>query len=315
MSRLHRAWALAAVAAAVLGLGLSATLGGAFGAAAATGASPSASAPAASIDASNAFGCRASVLRASLAGNVLTEPAVANSAGQPCANASSLVQSAGLLGSGSALSALNNLGTVGPAGAYTYETGTLDGSGTPGATAVTEVNALSLNLGGYTLSVAGPVEAQAAVICSGATLAPSSTSSLTALKVTGPGLPAGGETLDLSGAVNQVVSGLPAALSALISIKANDQIVTPNSVTEQLLNISLLNVAGTSGVNLVVGEAGVSYNDANVCSNNVPHTVTSTTTVTTGTNGTPTTVTSPVNTVTQPGAVTTVTGQNGVAPR
>ena len=255
------------------------------------------------------------MLRASLAGTILTEPAVANNTGEPCNDASSLVQSTSLLGSGSALSALTNLGTVGPAGAYTYETGTLDGSGTPGATSVAEVNALSLNLGGYTLSVAGPIEAQAAVACENTTLNPSVYSSLDALTVTGPGLPAGGETLNLTGNVNQVVTGLPAALSALISIKANNEIVTANSVTEQLLNISLLSIGATPAVNVVIGEAGVSYANADVCSGNVPNTVTTpgTTTTLTGTNGTVTTVTSQANTVVQPGAVTTITGANGTA--
>jgi Ca2+-binding RTX toxin-like protein len=282
MSRLNRTWALTAVAIAVLGLSLSAVLVGAFGTAAAVASAPHATTATVPETASAAFGCRSSVLRATLAGTTLAEPAVANSATTPCNNASTLVQSAALLGNSPL-----NIGTVGPAGAYTYESGSLDG-GTPGVTAIAEVNALSLNVGGYTLSVAGPIEAQAAVECVGTTLTPSYTSNLDALTVTGPGLPAAGETIELGSAVNQIVSGLPAALSALISIKANNLVQGTNSYTAQLLNVSLLTVGSTPTVNLVVGEASVSYADPNVCNANV----------TPGTTpGTVTTITAPTGTV------------------
>jgi hypothetical protein len=317
MTRLYRTWALAAVAAAVLGVGLSAMLGGAFGTAAATGASPSATAPATPISASTAFGCRASVLRASLAGSVLTEPTVANNAGQPCNDASTLIsQPVNLLGN-----SLISLGTVGPAGAYTYETGNLDGTGTPGAAAVATINALSLNIGGYTLSVAGPIQAQTAIECTNTTLGEQYSSNLNALNISGPGLPAGGESLDLGTGINTLVGGLPQALSALISIKANNLIVDSNSVTEQLLNISLLTLGSTPTVNVVLGEATVSVPDTSVCANNVPvppttntvtNTVTTSTTVT-GPDGAVTTVTGPSNTVTQPGGSTTITGKDGTA--
>jgi hypothetical protein len=282
MSRLNRTFALAAVAVTVLGLSLSALLTGAFGTAAAVAASSHVTTAAAAPEtASAAFGCRSSVVRATLAGTVLAEPTVANNATTPCNNASTLVQSASLLGNSPL-----NIGTVGPAGAYTYESGSLDG-GTPGVTAVAEVNALSLSFGGYTLSVAGPIEAQAALECVGTTLSPSYTSNLDALTITGPGLPAGGQTIELGSAVNQIVSGLPAALSALISIKANNLVQGTNSYTAQLLNISLLNVGSTPAVNLVVGEASVSYADPAVCNANVtPGTTPGTTTTITEPSGT-----------------------------
>jgi hypothetical protein len=286
--------------AAVLGIGLSATLGGAFGVNSATGASPSAVAVAStSQPASELFNCRASVARAVLAGNTAAEPAVSGST-TACPSGQTLVQQTSLVGSGSPLTALD-LGTVGPAGAYTDPSGAIGSGQSAGGTAVAQVNALSLNLGPYTLSAAGSLEAQASAYCAvdGSTgyatqPAVAGTSNLDALTLSGPGLPAAGETLELGGTVNEIVGNLPAALGALVSIKANEQILGSNSqtITERMLDITLL----ASNVQIVVGEAIAGFNEPDVCSLNTPNSITNTvtnssTTTITGQNGTATTVT------------------------
>ncbi|HET9073264.1 MAG TPA: calcium-binding protein [Solirubrobacteraceae bacterium] len=306
MSRLRRIWALMAAVAAVLGVSLSAALGGSLGTTAATGATPALGATTVTntsspgLSASTIFGCRASVVRAELAGKSIAEPAVANpgpnTAGEPpCHSDSTLVQKVNLLGNSPL-----NIGTVGPAGAYTFETGALGASTSPGVTAVADVSGLTLSPGsGYTLTVAGPLQAQAGVTCVGTTLAPFASAGLVVLKVTGPGLPAGGQIVDLGPGVNQLGGALK-PLSALLTLQADEKIVTANAVTERLLDITLLG----SGVHLVIGEATATYPNADVCSGNVPGGSSTTTTpggTTTVTfSGTATTVTNPGTVVIEP---------------
>ena len=277
---------LVATVAAALGVTLSLVLGGGFGAAAATGAAPAATSGSQGASASMIFGCRASVSRAEIAGQVVAEPAVANPATTPCNNDSALVQTVGLLGSSSPL----NIGNVGPAGASTYETGALGSATSPAATAVANVTGLTLSFGGYTLTVAGPLTAQAAVECMATSLSTQGSSSgLNVITVSGPGLPSGGQQLEIGGAVNQVVANLPAPLAALISITANEQTVTATSLTETLLDIKLL----ASNVHVVVGEAKVSYPNPAICAENVP---------------------GGSSTVTTPGTSTTVVEPSGSVP-
>jgi hypothetical protein len=320
MIRLNKTWTVAAFAAVVLGITFSLLLGGAFGPAAATGAAPAATpnATPAAIDASQITGCRSSVARVVLAGTTVAEPAVANNTSAAltnCQDDTTLVQKTALLGTPTV-----NFGQVGPAGADTFETGALNGNPL-GATAVTDVNAASLTFGGYTLSVAGPLEAQAVAGCAKTgsdTYATSpyldGTADLDAITITGPGLPAAGETLEIGQYVNDIVGNLPAALGALITIKANEQITapagsSPNTITERLLDITLLG----SGAQVVVGEAQAALPNNGVCATNVPPnttptppvTVPGTTTTVTGTNGTVTTVTTGG---TGPGTTTIVPG-------
>jgi hypothetical protein len=305
MTRRHRSLIAAATLAAVAGVSLSLTLAGGFGPGVATGAGAASTGSVAPVSAAQIFGCRASVARLSLAGRTLLEPAVANQAAAapddtPCNDDSALVQRIGLTGTSSPL----NLGSLGPAGAYTYQTGALGGSPSPGATAVADVQALNLTLGAYTLTVAGPLEAQAAMECVGTTLQTQGSSNLDVITLTGPGLPAGGETLEVGGVVNKIVGNLPAALSALVSITANEQITTSDSITERLLDVKLLD----SAVQLVVGEATLTAPNPNVCAANV--TPTSTVTVTTPGQ----TVTEPGSTVTQPGSTVTEPGSTVTEP-
>jgi hypothetical protein len=309
----RRFWALWAVIAGMFGIGLSALLGGAFGTAAATGATPAAAnEPASGTSASLIFGCRASVARVSLAGNSLLEPAVANGGTNPCKDDQSLVAPIQLTVAG------QNLGTVGPADAVTGETGALGSTDGPAATSEVAVQALSLSLGGYTLSAAGPLYSQAQVACSSGAPAESGSSSLTLLTVTNNATGAV-QTISLDQPVEQVLSGLPAALSALVKITANETVNENGVLSQRLLDIQLL---GANGAQVIVGEAQISATDAGVCGNNgpittpgtvttVPGTVTTlpgTTTTITGANGTVTTVTTPGTVTTTPGTTITTGG-------
>jgi hypothetical protein len=304
---------MAALTAVALGITLSLLLGGAFGPAAATGAAPAATPNATSgATASTIFGCRASVARVALAGQSVVEPGVANAttsaSNSPCADDTAAVQQTGLAGSSSPL----NLGTVGPAGASTFETGSLGGVTSPAATAVATVNAVSLSIGGYTISVAGQIQAQAAIECVGTALMQQATSNVDAVTIAGAGIPGGSETLDVSQLTNQ----LPAALAALISIQANETIPGTNSLTQRALDITLLSGAGQ----IVIGEATVNVLDASVCSGNVPPNSTGTTTTVTSTTGSTTTITGSNGTTTTvttggtPGGTTTVLQPTGTVP-
>jgi hypothetical protein len=309
MARLRNLWAWATVTVASLGVGISLLLGGALGTAAATGASPSATPTVLGAPASSIFGCRASLARVSLGGTTLVEPSVANSAANDttnCADDSAAVANPVELGN-----TTTNLGSVGPASVETYEYGELGGTSGPGAISETTVSAVNLSIGGYTLSVAGPLDSLAAAACNGTTLQTFASAGSEygnadseLLTVTSPG----GSTMSipLGSTVNQLVGSLPAALSALISITANEQTITATSTTERLFDIKVL---GASGAQVVIGEATVNYPNPDVCAGNVPTTTTVTNTTTTP--GTTTTV--PGTTVTQPGSVTTITGTNGTA--
>jgi hypothetical protein len=263
--------ARAAIAALLLGLALTLALGASAGASTMTAPTPMAgttvsaslgsnATPTTGASASAIFGCRASVARVMLGSTVLAEPAVANAPTNPCEDDQTLVQQTGLAGGTSAL----NLGTIGPAGAYTHEVGELGGTTSPAATAVAQVNALSLNLGPYTLSVAGNLEAQVAVECTKTSLTSQASSNLDVITLTGPGLPAGGETLEIGHSVNQIVGNLPAALQSLVSITANEQIASANAITERMLDIKLLN----SAVQVVIGEATVAVPNPGICGEN-----------------------------------------------
>jgi hypothetical protein len=321
MVRLRNFWALAALTAGALGITLSLLLGGALGTAAATGAASPSAASTGGASAATIFGCRASVARVELANQVIAEPAIANdstTSSTSCNTDTKAVAQVGLAGSTSPL----NLGTVGPAGAYTFETGSLGGAVSPGVTSIADVQALSLSLAGYTITAAGPLEAQAAVECAGTTLTTQGSSDLNAITITSP--TGSTQTIEIGGALNEVLGNL-GALSALVSITANEQTSTAGVLTERLLDIKVL----TSGAQIVVGEATVDYPNSSICAQNVPPTGTTTTvpgtvttvpgttTTETGTDGTVTTVTTPPTTVTSPsgtGGTTTVVEPSGSVP-
>jgi Ca2+-binding RTX toxin-like protein len=259
-----------------------------LGASAAPSAATGATTTPAGTSAGQLFGCRASVARLSLGGTVVTEPAVANGATFPCATDSKLT------GPINVLSGPLNIATVGPAGAFTYETGTL--GDTPGVTALTAIDAISVPSIG--LTVVGPIQAQASYECQGTNLVPSASSTLSVLKI-------GSQTISLSSL------GVPGTLTipGVATIKYDETIQTASSLTERVLDIDLLN----SAVNLVVGEATVTAPDPSICTGNIPPTNTTTTVTTPGTTVTTPgkTVTSPGSTVTQttttPGSTTTIT--------
>jgi RTX calcium-binding nonapeptide repeat (4 copies) len=295
----RRVWAGLAVTAGLLG--------GMVGMQFAAGASASGTTAAAAatsnsgLSASAIFGCRASLARVSLVGDTLLEPSVANTATTPCDDDSSL--------SGAVQLAVGplSLGSIGPAGEFTDETGALGSTTSPGVTAVSDIQAVNLNLAGYTLTIAGPIEAQAAIECVGTTLSDQGSASLDALTVSGPGLPSGGESLPLSGVVNDLLD-LPAPLSDLLKITADEQIVGTNSLTERVLDIQLL----LNNIQVVVGEATASVPNPAICADNVPNSTTVTNTTTTP--GTTVTTPGTTTTITTPGTTVTTGGQTITTP-
>ena len=188
------------------------------------------------------FGCRASVARLEL-GDSPIEPAVANDQTYPCATDSAGVSTVSLP-QPSAPST-----TVGPAGAFTYATGSVGGATAPGAASVASIQGVTIPTSSGTITIVGPAQANASYACENNQTVASGQSTLNVVYVNGtpqkppaPGQPA---TIPLGG-------------GAYLSI--NEQIKTPTSLTERVLDVHL-----ADGSEIVVGEAKVTQSGADVC--------------------------------------------------
>ena len=188
------------------------------------------------------FGCRASVARLEL-GDSPIEPAVANDQTYPRATDSAGVSTVSLP-QPSAPST-----TVGPAGAFTYATGSVGGATAPGAASVASIQGVTIPTSSGTITIVGPAQANASYACENNQTVASGQSTLNVVYVNGtpqkppaPGQPA---TIPLGG-------------GAYLSI--NEQIKTPTSLTERVLDVHL-----ADGSEIVVGEAKVTQSGADVC--------------------------------------------------
>lgn len=194
----------------------------------------------------NPFGCRASVARVDLGGTDVLEPTVANTAGTPCATDSALLTKAQVLTAGT-----QSL-TVGPAGAFTFyspEQVTPIGNIAPGAAATASIKAVNIPTSNGTITIVGPVEADARMACVNDKVQSYGQSTLDIIYVnnTKHTLPAPGKesTIPLGGGAY---------------IKVNEKIATPTSITERVLDVHLAN-----GTDIVVGEAQVSATSLDAC--------------------------------------------------
>jgi hypothetical protein len=223
----------------------------------------------AAVNTTPPFGCRASALRLELGGAPI-EPIVANNGLYPCEDASEGV------GSVDVPSGSSDDATAGPAGAFTYSTGSAGGSVSPGAAAVASVQAVAIPTSSGVISVAGPVQADASYECVNDKTVGSAQSSLDVVYVNGSPTqlpsPGASTTIQLGG-------------GAYIAV--NEKIETATSLTERVLDIHLAN-----GTEIVLGEAEVTQNSASACS---------------GTSGTP-----PVLEICPPGSTLDVTAQECV---
>ena len=188
------------------------------------------------------FGCRASAVRVELGGSPI-EPIVANNATYPCANAGG-----GLAALTVPNGAVGNL-TAGPAGAFTYYTGSAGGQTAPGAAAVAQIQGVSIPTSNGVLTIVGPVQANASYKCVNDQVVGSGQSTLQVIYVNGnpqhlpaPGTPT---TIQLGG-------------GAYIAV--NEKLTTPTSITERVLDVHLAN-----GTEIVVGEAKVTDLGPNAC--------------------------------------------------
>jgi hypothetical protein len=188
------------------------------------------------------FGCRASAVRVT-AGSTLLEPIVANAGTYPCSDSSRGVGSLSLPTSGS-----GSL-VAGPAGAFTYATGSVGGQTAPGAAAVAQIQGVTIPTSSGLITIGGPVQANADYECSNQKLVGYGQSTLDVVYVNGhpdrlpaPGKPA---TIQLGGGAY---------------IAANEQIKTASSITERVLDIHLSNSS-----EIVLGEAEVTLAGSNPC--------------------------------------------------
>ncbi len=274
----RKLWTAVALMAAIAGVAL-----GAQWSSGNSDVATAAPSPNAVTDASQIFGCRASVARVDIE-TLTIEPAVANTGTVPCKDDQTLLQKVAVP------SSAEDLVTVGPAGAFTYETGSLGDA--PGATAVTAVDAVSIPSIG--LTIVGPIQAQASYECEGTTLVENGSSDLSVIDLDG-------KEIDLASSSSPTA---PITIPGLATITFNQEIKTNTSLTERILDVQLL-----TGIDIVVGEATVTLPVGDPCSGNVtPTTTTATDTITTP--ATTTTVTTPGGTttvVTTPGTSTTTT--------
>lgn len=188
------------------------------------------------------FGCRASTTRAKLLNSsaLTLEPLIANASGR-CHTASHGLSSVNVLQTGKSF--IN----AGPAGVYTFAT---DSSTAPGAAALSDVQGVSIPTGsGGQISIVGPVESSASYGCVSGKLVRHSASTLDVIYVNGKAiaLPAPGAPMRIN-----LGGGAYAAI--------NERLLTPNSVTERVLDV---HVPGL--VDLIVGEARVTRLSADPC--------------------------------------------------
>jgi Ca2+-binding RTX toxin-like protein len=193
------------------------------------------------------FGCRASVARVALLGGTLLEPAVANAAGYPCQDASAAVSTL-------TIPPVSPILTVGPAGSFTNESGSAGGATAPAAAAVTQVQAVTISAGATTISVVGPVEAQAAYQCVNDQVVGTGRSTLDVLTVNGHqiALPSPGAPLTI-----------PLGGGSFIAVNLKLQSAT--AIEERILEVHLAGIA-----DIVVGEAAVSVTGAGACAGTSP---------------------------------------------
>jgi hypothetical protein len=194
---------------------------------------------------SQPFGCRASLLRTTLGTATAIEPSVANPTQTPCANDSKGVSTVGVPAQETNSQAPI---TVGQAGAFTYSVFDPTFKTAPGATAVASVSAVNIPTSAGTIHIAGPIQASASDTCVNDQLVQTGQSNLDVISVNGQNMP--------------IPPGQPYKLTLAnnVFIAANQQITTPNSLTERVLEVK---VGGL--LDVVVGEAVVSHAAANPC--------------------------------------------------
>ena len=201
------------------------------------------------------FGCTAGVAPISIGKTVtpLVDIGQVNKAVTPCIDSGSTLGATNL--AGGALS----LGTVGPASAYTFVAGQAGSDTTPAAAAVSNVSALNFKDGVDTVTIVGPIQADAAYQCVNNKLSSYGQSTVDVIYVNGvkyiPQTPGAPDTI---------------SLGALGSISINQQYKTATTLTEDDIVIHLLG----AGVNVIVGQAEVTlqsgYTAADVCDNTAP---------------------------------------------
>lgn len=189
------------------------------------------------------FGCRASGARVSLSTATLAEPIVANKATTPCQTDSA---AAGTI----SVPTSNPLLTAGPIGAFTLAAGTPTVA--PGAAAVADVQAVNIPTSSGTITILGPVQADAAYQCSDGKLTSDAQSTLDLIYVNGKAVPL-------------PAPGAPATIHlGLVVIRLNQQIATADSITERVLEVTVPE-ATTGFADIVVGEATVTRASADPC--------------------------------------------------
>ncbi len=212
--------------------------------------------------ASALFGCRAGVVPLYLgsATTPLIDVGSANEATSPCYNASSTVGTVPLQ-----LDELNlNLGTVGPASAYTYEDGAAGSATQPGVAAVANIQAVNLNLGSGVTTIVGPVQADAAIECQDNKPVIFGQSTLKVVYYNGQ------KTVLPPGSIDYKIN-----VGAGIYIEFDQQIKTATSIEENTIVIHL-----ADGLEVIVGQAYAQMANANSCANTEPTSTTTTSTTT-----------------------------------
>jgi Ca2+-binding RTX toxin-like protein len=243
--------------------------------------------------ANQGFGCRASVARVSLLNGAVpaVEPFVANPNDAPCQTAAGGVSTGGLidlsgLNLGGVLGSLTgSLGgniTVGPVTANTNSVAT---DSQMSASALASVSGVTIPTPAGAISIVGPAQATASYECVNGAPQGVAGSTLSLLTVAGRTIalpPNGGPlTIPLTLTVPSLLPGvLPPTTQTIGSIAVNNQIATGSSITEQLLNVSINNVAS-----IVVGEAKVDQPAVDPCNGLNPPGPPAPTNGTNGTNG------------------------------
>jgi Ca2+-binding RTX toxin-like protein len=206
-------------------------------------ASPAAAATTAAAPTTTPFGCRASVVRATLLNALTIEPTIANSPTAPCVTDTHGVSAVNVPQTG------QEILHAGPAGAFTHSDFAAGSTISPGASAVADVEGVVIPTTTGSVTVVGPVEANASYACSNGNLTSSSGSTLDIIYVNGtkmtlpaPGTP---ETIQLGGGSY---------------IAVNEKITTSTSITERVLDVHLAGIA-----DVVVGEAKVTLTRSDPC--------------------------------------------------
>jgi hypothetical protein len=174
---------------------------------------------------------------------VLAEPSVANKDTNPCLTDTALTGKI-------QVPTTNPILAVGPAGAFTSQSGTPTIA--PGAAAVADIQAINIPTAAGTISIVGPIEADAAYQCTNGQLSSFAQSTLDVIYVNGVAM-----KLPAPGAPDNINLGL-------VDIKVNQQYTTADSITERVLEVTVPSSASPL-VDVIVGEATVTKNSANPC--------------------------------------------------